>query len=216
MQILYNSNGKRKKYPHHQDILIQGGAEITIPEEESGCPKQRIANSKPKSIRFRTEKVDLEKCQIWSAAVSPKRFFKLSIRLTEPYVYNLQEIQDKIACAFLNLPRGLARGTVLDDIPGNIISKNVVGMEDYFPNPSRLTFELAELIGCDEAKKPSKKKTFDYWVFDQKMLNEGFVLTVGNEEGTQFIRKIEIGSLPEGEDIVTAYVRPWFCEEYVI
>ena len=38
------------------------------------------------------------------------------------------------------------------------------------------------------------------------------VLTVGNEEGMQFIRKLEIGSLPKGKDIVTAYVRPWICE----
>lgn len=212
MQILYSSNGERKKYPHHKDVLIPKGVEITIPEKMSGCPEQRIVNSKPKSVRFKTEKVDLEKFEVWSVAVSPRRFFKVSIRLTEPYVYHLKEIQDEIACTFLNLPRGMARGTNLDDVPGNITSKSIIGMENYIIK-SRRTHETIELFGVEEeARKKRHTNVFDYWVFDQKMLEEGFVLTVGNEEGTQFIRKLEIGSLPKGKDIVTAYVRPWICE----
>lgn len=214
MQIFYKDSGERKKLPHHKDILIPEGVKITIPEERTGCKEQRFVVSKPKTIRFRPEIIDFGRLEVWNAAVSPRKFFKLSIRLTEPYVYNLKKIQEEIASTFLNVPKGFARGTNLSDIPGNITPRVMFGTENYILETKR-TDETIRLIGVEEdARKRRKPKSFDYWVFDQKSLDEGFVLTVGNENGVEFIRKIKIGSLPEGKDIITAYVRPWFCDHY--
>lgn len=218
MSVFYISNGEKMKFRHHKDIRMPYDASFTIAEEMSGCKEQWLGYTKPKSVRFRAETVelnaDLRKFRVWYAAASAKDFFKVSIRLAEPYVNNLQEIVDGLVCAFLKLPRGLARGTYLEDIPGNITSKSVNGMEEYIPSPSRLTLELAELINDDEKEKVNKPKSFDYWVFDQEMLDKGVILTVGNENGVEFVRYHVIASLPESEEVVTAYVRPWFCEEY--
>ena len=220
MSVFYISDGEKMKFRHHKDIRMPYDASFTITEEMSGCEEQSFGYTKPKSIRFRAETVelnaDLRKFRVWYAAASARDFFKVNIRLAEPYVNNLQEIVDGLVCAFLTLPRGLARGTYLEDIPGNIISKRVNGMEDYTPRPSRLTFELAELISADDEEKVKNPKSFDYWVFDQEMLDKDVVLTVGNENGVEFMRYHVINSLPKGEDVMTAYVRPWFCEEYDI
>lgn len=220
MSVFYISNGEKMKFRHHKDIRMPWNASFTITEEMSGCEEQWFGYTKPKSIRFRAENVelnaDLGKFRVWYGAASAKDFFKVSIRLAEPYVHNIQEIVDGMVCALLKLPIGLARGTYLEDIPGNITSKSVIGMEDYNPCPSRLTLELAELINDDDFEKVNKPKSFDYWVFDQEMLDKGVVLTVGNENGVEFIRYHVIASLPAGEDVMTAYVRPWFCEEYDI
>ena len=48
------------------------------------------------------------------------------------------------------------------------------------------------------------------------MFDSGFISMVGYENGIQFVRKIEIGSLLGEDNIVTAYIRPCFCEEYSI
>lgn len=220
MRIFHISNDQKKKFSHHKDIRMPERVTCFIPKELTGCEDQIFYsfNLRP-VIRFRFElleiDVDNKKIRVWYTP-KPKNFFKLGIRLTKPYVHNLKEIQDNIACDFLDKPKGLVRGCNLDDVPENITSRSIIGMENYIIR-SRRSDETIELLGIEEeAKKVRKSKSFNYWVFDQKMLDEGFILTVENDDGVEFIRKIKIGSLPEGEDIVTAYVRPYFCEEYDI
>lgn len=218
MRISYISNGEKTKFRHHIDVKMPEGVTFFVPEEMSGCEEQIFDSSNLKSvIRFRFERLDinadLKTIRVWYAPY-PKNFFKLSIRLEEPFIHNLKKIMDDMSSSFLKLPKELARGTVLDDIPGDITSKSVMGKEEYIPSPSRLTQELAEIMPDVENKIKSKKsKAFDYWVFDEKLINNGIVSTVGNENGTEFMRYYKIGSLPE-QEIITAYVRPWFCKEY--
>ena len=219
MSIFYIKNGEKEKIRHHCDVRMPQGVSLTIPEEMTGCQEQHFEGAKLKPvIRFYTRpnievNADKHQLRVWYAA-SAKDFFKVSIRLTEPYIYNIKSIGEKLACTFLRLPKGFARGTNLEDIPGNILYKNVIGMEEYNPIPSRRTYETLELIGPEKDRR--KQKFFDYWVFDQEMLNKGLLLTVGNENGVEFVRYHVIASLPENGKIMTAYVRPWFCEEYDI
>ena len=218
MKISYISNGEKSKFRHHKDIRMPEGVEYVVPAELSGCEEQCFVSSKLKPvIRFRFELLEIDadnnKVQVWYAP-KPRNFFKLSIKLTETYVHNLEKIMTEMSCAFLRMPTGFARGAHFDDISGSITQKSVIGMKNYIPHQSKRTLELAELIGPGKLEKPKSLKSFDYWVFDQEMLDKGFLLTVGNENGAEFIRKLEVGSLPEGKDIVTAYVRPYFCEEY--
>lgn len=219
MRIFYINDGEKTKFRHHKDIRMKEGVTFVVPEEITGCQEQVFDSSRLKLVvRFRFERLDInadhETVRVWYAPY-PKNFFKLSIRLAEPYVRNLKEIMDQMSSAFLGLPKEYARGTILEDVPGNITSKRVSGMQSYIPEPSRLTQELAEFISDEEnEKKPARHKSFDYWIFDQEMMDKGVLLNVGNEDGIEFMRYHEVGSLPEGKDIITAYVRPWFCEEY--
>lgn len=221
MSIFFISGGEKKKVRHHKDVKMLQGVSYVIPKEMTGCPDQRFAFSKQKSIRFikRNTVIDLElnKIYIWYMADSVKDFFKVSIRLAKPYIYNLKEIGDNLVNAFLKPTNGVARGIVLDDIPGNIISRSVVGMEGYNKKPSKLTYELAELLSTEDENQHKRQiESFDYWVFDQNMLDKGVVLTVGNDNGVEFIRYHVLASLQKGEDVITAYIRPCFCEEYEI
>ena len=218
MKISYISNGEKIKFRHHKDIRMPKGGTYVVPEELSGCEEQRFDSSKLKSvIRFRFELLEIDtdskKLRVWYAP-KPQDFVKLSIRLEHPYVHNLEKIMTDMSLALLGDSTGLTRGTLLGDISGKITQRSVFGMRNFIPYKSRRTFELAELIGPGELQKPRKLKTFDYWVFDQETLDEGFLLTVGNEGGTEFVRYLKVGSLPEGENVVTAYVRPLSCEEY--
>lgn len=216
MSVFYINGDKMEKIRHHKDIWLSMRASVTIPEEMSGCADNRFFICRPKSVRFvcRTIEADANsgKLRVWYIASSTRDFFKVSIRLQEPYVGNIGKIGEILSTAFLELPNGKARGVMLEDVPGNITSKSVIGMESYTKAPSKRTLELAELMGQDNEKK--RIKSFDYWVYDQKMLDRGLVLTVGNENGIEFIRYHVLESLQEEEKVVTAYVRPCFCEEY--
>lgn len=216
MSTFYINGDERNKIRHHQNICLSMNTFVTIPDEMSGCATQYFSVCKPKSVRFvcRTIEADAnnKKLRVWYISSFPKGFFKVNIRLQEPYVSNIGKIGEILATKFLELPKGRARGAKLEDIPGNITAKSVIGMKNYTPTPSRRTVELAELIGQDNEEK--RIKSFDYWVFDQEMLDKGLVLTVGNENGVEFIRYHVLESLKEEEKVVTAYVRPCFCEEY--
>ena len=83
-------------------------------------------------------------------ASSAKDFFKVSIRLTKPYVYNVKEIGELLTCTFLKRPRGSARGMNIEDVPGNIKSKMISGMELYVPKPSKYTQERDEILGKEK------------------------------------------------------------------
>ncbi len=216
MSVFYINGDEREKIRHHQNIWLSMRASVTIPEEMSGCANNRFFICRPKSVRFlcRTIEADANsgKLRVWYTASSAKDFFKVSIRMQEPYVSNIGKIGEILSTEFLELPNGRARGAKLEDVPGNIIKNNVIGMESYTSIPSKRTFELAELIGQKNEEK--RIKSFDYWVFDQEMLDKGLVLTVGNENGIEFIRYHVLESLQEEEKVFTAYVRPCFCEEY--
>ena len=220
MKISYISNGEKIKFKHHKGIRIPKGLTYVVPEELTGCAEQRFDSSKLKDvIRFRFELLEIDadnkKVRVWYAP-KPHKFFRLSIKLAKQYINNLEKIMTDMSIKFLGMPIGFARGAHLEDISGNITRRNVVGLKNYTPHKPARTLELVEVMGPGELKVQTKIKSFDYWVFDPKMLEEGFATTVGNENKVQFLRKIEIGSLPEGKDIVTAYVRPYFCEEYEI
>lgn len=221
MSIYKIIDGERIKFRHHVMVEMRENVSFTVPKEDSGCESQEFNSSSLKSlIKFKLGDVIVNlnenKVQVWYMAASAKNFFKLKIRVEEPYVQNLGKIEDEISKAFLKLPRYLVRGARLREIPGNITSKEVLGMKKYSTKISRRTLETIELIGVDETEAYQKMRTFDYWAFDQEMLDSGFVSMIGNENGVQFVRKIEIGSLPEKDNIVTAYIRPCFCEEYTM
>ena len=57
---------------------------------------------------------------------------------------------------------------------------------------------------------------FDYWAIDEELLTEGVVTTVGNEDNVEFVRYQDIRNIPERDKIMTAYIKPWYCEEYDI
>ena len=69
--------------------------------------------------------------------------------------------------------------------------------------------EVDEIIGTEADKLPCSVKSFDYWVSDYKILNQGFAVTVGNEDSNEFVRYHKLDG-----SIVTAYVRPYFYMEY--
>lgn len=218
MKIAYICNGEKNKFKHHKDIRMPEGVTYVVPEELSGCERQTFNSSDLKTvIRFRFELLEIDsdnkKLRVWYAPKA-QEFFKLSIRLVEPYVHNLEKIMTDMSSAFML--RDLARGASLDDVSGKVIQRSINGLKSYIPHPSKRTLEIAQLIGPGKVETPKRFKSFDYWVFNQEMLDKGYLLTVGNEEGTEFIRVLKIGSLPEGKDIVTAYVRPYFCKEYDI
>lgn len=217
MSIFYINNGETKKIRHHKDIRMPQNVSVTIPKEMTGCCEQHFESSTLKPvIRFRKQPrvvvdADNKKLCILYAS-SAKDFFKVSIRLTKPYVYNVKEIGELLTCTFLKRPRGSARGMNIEDVPGNIKSKIISGMELYVPKPSKYTQERDEILGKE--KQFINPNYLGYWVFDQKLQDDGIVVVVGNEDKKEYVRYIEVGSLPEGKDIVTAYVRPCFWEEY--
>lgn len=218
MSVFYISNGKTEKIRHHYDVRMPQGMTLTIPEEVTGCFEQHFGSSSLKPvIRFQKQprvEVDADKKKLRVLyAASAKDFFKVSFLFTEPYIYNINKVGEELASTFLNLPKGLARGAELDDIPGNITSRSVVGMYNYDGLPSNHTFELAEFIK-DEGERP--KDSFDSWLFDQEMLDKGLVLMLGNENGVEFVRYHVVASLDDSSEILTAYVRPSFWKEYDI
>ena len=221
MSIYKIINGERIKLRHHIMVEMRENVSFTVQTEDSGCERQEFNSSSLKPlIKFSLGDVivnlDENKVQAWYMAASVKDFFKVKIRIEEPYVRNLSKIEDEISRAFLDMPCDLVRGARLQDIPGNITSKTVFGMKKYSQKISRRTLETIELIGVDETEEYQKIRTFDYWAFDQEMFDSGFISMVGYENGIQFLRKIEIGSLLGEDNIVTAYIRPCFCEEYSI
>lgn len=218
MSVFYIKNGKEKKIRHHFDVRMPQGVKLTISEEETGCQEQCFESSSLKPvIRFRKQprvEVDADKKKLRVLyAASAIDFFKVSIRFTEPYIYNIKEIGERLVSTFLNMPKDLARGAEFGDIPGNITSKSVVGMHNYKILPSSHTLEMAEFIE-DEGERP--KNSFDCWLSDQEMLDKGILLMLGNENGTEFIRYYVINSLIDSGEIFTAYVRPSFWKEYDI
>ena len=62
MSIFFISGGEKKKVRHHKDVKMLQGVSYVIPKEMTGCPDQRFAFSKQKSIRFikRNTVIDLE------------------------------------------------------------------------------------------------------------------------------------------------------------
>lgn len=214
MSIFYINNGKKEKARHHIDVQTFAYRTFSIPQEMTGCQVQCFKSSSLRKVmRFYLKHTEIDvdngKVRNWYAG-SAKEFFKLSMRLSQPYIRNLEVISAIMGNACLD--HAGCRGTRLDDIPGNITAKSVIGMETYNKKPSRLTYELADLIGEKGEEKQKKIKSFDYWVFDPEMLKRGLALTVGNEDDIEFIRYHVLASSEEA--IMTAYVRPWFCEEY--
>ena len=214
MKGIYVYNGKFYRYAHHEDLRMPEDVEFIIPEELSGCREQVFRSSDLKRVvRFRSEifeiNTETHNVRIWSAAY-PKNFFKLSMRLSKPYVYNLEEIMSRMVSNVLRAPLNMCRGSRYCDISGKISEHQVKGMASFTPKVSRLTQEVDEIIGTEKDKIPLRVRSFDYWVYDKESI-DGVVLTVGNENGHEFIRFHELDG-----SIMTAYVRPWFGVEFEV
>lgn len=217
MRIFYAKDGKNSRLKNHIDVRVPRGEVFVITEEASGCQVQEISSSSIRPvIRFRIEEVKIDterkKLQAWYVAKSTKDFCKFSIRLAKPYIFNLKWIEDELCSTLLHFPVGLARGTNLDEVPGNIRKNEISGLRAYVPKPSKLTHELAKLLG--EEEQVIDPSSLGYWALDRELLNDGVLVAVGNEENKEYVRYLKVGSLPEGKDILTAYIRPWICKEY--
>ena len=153
MSIYKIINGERIKLRHHIMVEMRENVSFTVQTEDSGCERQEFNSSSLKPlIKFRLGDVivnlDENKVQAWYMAASVKDFFKVKIRIEEPYVRNLSKIEDEISRAFLDMPCDLVRGARLQDIPGNITSKTVFGMKKYLV--FIVAFAAVTVTGCKD------------------------------------------------------------------
>ena len=213
MRIVTIENGERRKFKHHIDLRSpEESRKFVVPETLSGCEEQVFSSSNLKrSVRFRAEVLEIDsdngRIRMWYAPYS-KNFFRLEMRLEASYISNLEKITRDMMNTFFDLPTFACRCALLSDLSGKITGRRVQGMEDFVPRVSRLTEEIDELIGTKEDKLPRRKKPFDYWMFDSKTLEEGFAVTVGNEDSKGFVRYHKLDG-----STITAYVRPYFYME---
>ena len=214
MRIVRIEDGARRKFKHHIDLRRpEESREYVVPESFSGCEEQVFKSSNLKrSIRFRAEVLEIDtdngRIRMWYAPY-PKNFFEIRMKLQIEYISNLEEIAQDMMFTFFDIPKYACRGGRISDLSGKVIRRCVAGMEDFVPRVSRLTQEVDEIIGTDADKLPHSVKSFDYWVYDYKILNQGFAVTVGNEDSNEFLRYHKLDG-----SIVTAYVRPYFYMEY--
>lgn len=216
MRIVRIKSEERKMFRHHIDLRRpEGSREYVVPESLSGCEEQVFSSSKLKRfIRFRAEVLEINsddrRIRMWYAPY-PRNFVRLDMRLDENYISNLEKITRDMMHAFFDFPTYVCRAGLLSDVSGKVMQRHVSGTEDFVPRVSRLTEEVDELIGTEEDKLPRRGKSFDYWVSDTKMLEQGFAITIGNEASKEFVRYHKLDG-----SIVSAYVRPYFYMEYVM
>ena len=216
MRIVRIKCGERKRFQHHIDLRKpEGRMEYVVPKTLSGCEEQVFSSSNLKrSVRFRAEVLEIdsddERIRMWYAPY-PKNFFRLEMKLEASYISNLEKIIGDMMQTFFDLPTFACRCALLSDLSGKVIGRRVQGMEDFVPRVSRLTEEVDELIGTKEDKLPRHTRSFDYWVSDSKTLEEGFAVTVGNEDSKEFVRYHKLDG-----STITAYVRPYFYMEYMM
>lgn len=216
MRIVRIKCGERKRFQHHIDLRKpEGRMEYVVPKTLSGCEEQVFSSSNLKrSVRFRAEVLEIdsddERIRMWYAPY-PKNFFQLEMKLEASYISNLEKIIGDMMQTFFDLPTFACRCALLSDLSGKVIGRRVQGMEDFVPRVSRLTEEVDELIGTKEDKLPRHTRSFDYWVSDSKTLEEGFAVTVGNEDSKEFVRYHKLDG-----STITAYVRPYFYMEYMM
>ena len=154
MNGIYVCDGKFYKYTHHKELRMPENVEFVVPEELSGCPEQVFRSSDLKRVvRFRSEifevNTETHNVRIWETAY-PKNFFKLSMRLCKPYIYNLEEIMSRMVSNVLREPLNMCRGSRFYDISGKILEHQVKGMASFTPKVSRLTQEVDEIIGTEK------------------------------------------------------------------
>ena len=216
MRIVTIKDGERRKFKHHIDLRSPDERrDYVVPETLSGCEELVLSSSNLKrSVRFRAEVLEIDsdngRIRMWYAPY-PKNFFQLKMRLDESYISNLEKITKDLMHTFFDFPTYVCRCALLSDLSGKVIGRHVQGMEDFVPRLSRLTEEVDELIGTKEDKLPRHTRSFDYWVSDSKTLEEGFAVTVGNEDSDEFVRDHKLDG-----SIITAYVRPYFYMEHVM
>lgn len=214
MRIVRIQDGARKKFKHHIDLRRpEDIRSYSVPESFSGCEEQVFSSSDLKrTLRFRAEALEIDsdnrRIRMWYAPY-PKNFFEIKIRLQKEYLSNLEEIAQDMMFTFFDIPKYACRGGRISDLSGKVLQRRVNGSEDFVPRLSRLTEEVEELIGTENDKLPRNTKSFDYWVSDYKILEQGFAITVGNEDSKEFVRYHKLDG-----SIVTAYIRPYFYMEY--
>ena len=214
MRIVRIKCEERKKFKHHIDLRRpEDIRSYSVPESFSGCEEQVFSSSDLKrTLRFRAEALEIDsdnrRIRMWYAPY-PKNFFEIKIRLQKEYLSNLEEIAQDMMFTFFDIPKYACRGGRISDLSGKVTRRCVTGKEDFVPRVSRLTQEVDEIIGTEADKLPCSVKSFDYWVSDYKILNQGFAVTVGNEDSNEFVRYHKLDG-----SIVTAYVRPYFYMEY--
>lgn len=221
MQIYHAKNGKRSKLKQHYSLLMPKGITLTIPEEETGCKEQIFCSSAlNRKLKFQCEEVEIDeeagKVRFWYTTPGSKTFFKVSVRLDGPYIHYLDEVTRKICSKFLGKKESMVRGTSLSDLTQKITTNRHWGMNDYLLNKN-VSEEIAQLQEYSykyDPNRPRKQDVFDYWAIDEDLLEEGIVTTVGSEDGIEFVRYQKLGNIPERDKIMTAYIKPWFCEEY--
>ena len=221
MRIYHVKNGEWNKFKHHYKIQIPKGITLAIPEDLTGCEEQVFDSSVLNRVmKFQCEETEIDedfgKVRLWYTTPGSKNFFKISVRLDGPYIHYLDGVTRKICSKFLGKPESMVRGTEIADLPEEIIVNEHLGMNDFLLNRSvsEEIAEIQEIIYRNDPNRPRKQDVFDYWAIDEDLLEEGIVTTVGNEDGVEFVRYQYLSNIPERDKIMTAYIKPWFCEEY--
>ena len=223
MQIYRKKGGECSKLKQHYSILIPKGITLSIPEEATGCEEQVFCSSTlNRKLKFQCEEVEIdeeaEKVRLWYTTPGNRTFFKVSVRLEGSYIHHLDEVTRKICSKFLGKPENMVRGTQLSDLPQKITVNKHWGMNDFLLNKN-VSEEIAQLQEYSykyDPNRPRKQDVFDYWAIDDELLKQGVIATVGNEDGVEFVRYQDLGNIPKRDKIMTAYIKPWFCEEYDI
>lgn len=223
MQIYQVKGKERTKIKLHYHLRIPKGMILSIPKEQTGCEEQVLNSSEINRVmKFQCEEVEIDKergkVRMWYTIPGNRTFFKISVRLAEPYVHCIDEVTKRVCSKFLGKTESMVRGTAFSDLSQKITTKKHWGMNDYLlnKNVSEEIAELQEFSYRYDPNRPRKPYVFDYWAIDEELLTEGVVTTVGNEDNVEFVRYQDIRNIPERDKIMTAYIKPWFCEEYDI
>ena len=223
MQIYRKKSGECSKLKQHYSLWIPKGITLSIPEEKTGC-KEQVFNSSAlnRKLKFQCEEVEIDedqgKVRLWYTTPGPKMFFKVSVRLEGSYIHQFDDVVRMLCSKFLGKPKNMVRGTALPDLPQKITGNKHWGRNDYLLNKN-VSEEIAQLQEYSyryNPNRPRKQDVFDYWAIDEDLLKQGVLTTVGNEDGVEFVRYQDLGNIPKRDKIMTAYIKPWFCEEYDI
>lgn len=223
MRIYHVKNGEWNKFKLHYKIQIPKGITLAIPEDLTGCEEQVFESSVLNRVmKFQCEEVEIDedqgKVKLWYTTPGPRMFFKVSVRLEGSYIHQLDDVIRMLCSKFLGKPENMVRGTVFSDLPQKITGNRHWGMNDYLLNKN-VSEEIAQLQEYSyryNPNRPRKQDVFDYWAIDEDLLKQGVLTTVGNEDGVEFVRYQYLGNIPKRDKIMTAYIKPWFCEEYDI